>query len=125
MPKREIFNATTQQVELAELSVDKNNEIVATFEDGSFLKFPAGLTSEEFAAQIAAVQVHNEGQEVITPEMEAAKDAEREASLALIGAEPEQSSSIDQAPAAESEPTNNANTMAPEDKTNATDREFE
>jgi len=85
MPTREIFNALTQQLEDAELTVDHNNEIVATFKDGSFLKFPAGLTKDDFEEQIRLHQVHNEGQEVITPEVEAAKAAERAASLALIG----------------------------------------
>jgi hypothetical protein len=97
MPTRQIFNATTQQVEEAELSVDQNNEIVATFADGNFVKFPAGMTAEEFEKQIALVQAHNEGQEIVTPEMEAAKEAERAASLALI----------------------NGNTMPEGDKTNA------
>jgi len=85
MPTREIFNANTQQVEPAELTVDHNNDIVATFQDGSFLKFPAGLDRQQFEDQINLVQVHNQGQEVITPEYEAAKEAERAASLALIG----------------------------------------
>lgn len=87
MPSKPIFNALTQAVEDAELSVDHNNEIVATFADGSFLKFPAGISKKEFADQIKLVEVHNEGQEVITPEVEAAKAAERQASLDLIGAE--------------------------------------
>lgn len=121
MPKRDIFNATTQQVEPAELTVDKNNDIVATFDDGSFLKFPAGMTAEEFTEHIAAVQVHNEGQEVITPEMEAAKDAERAASLALIADDTE----AEAAPAASEQTNEPGNTMPMEDKTNAPDREFE
>lgn len=87
MPSRDIFNAATQQVEPAELTVDHNNEIVATFKDGSFLKFPAGLSKKDFEEQITLHQVHNEGQEVITPEYEAAKAAERKASLDLIGAD--------------------------------------
>lgn len=97
MATRTIFNAATQQVEDAELTVDQNNEIVATFTDGNFIKFPAGLTSEEFEAQIAAHQSANEGQVVITAEMEAAEAAERQASEALI----------------------NGNTMPEGDKTNA------
>lgn len=87
MPTRDIFNAATQQVEPAELSVDHNNEIIATFKAGSFLKFPAGLSQKDFDTHIELVQVHNEGQEVITPEAEAAKAKERAASLALIGGE--------------------------------------
>lgn len=85
MPVRNIFNASTQQVEEAELTVDHNGEIVATFEDGSFLKFPAGLTKAEFNEQIKLHKEHNQGQEVITPEMEAEAQKQRAASLELIG----------------------------------------
>lgn len=88
-PTREIFNAATQKLEEASLSVDQNNEIVATFGDGHFLKFPPGLTKEQFDTAIENVQKANEGQVVITPEMEAAVQEERNNSLALIGAEPE------------------------------------
>ena len=80
-----IFNATTQKIEDAVMSVDANDEIVATFKNGAFLKFPAGLTKEEFEAQIQAVEDANKGQEVITPEYEAEKAARRAASLELIG----------------------------------------
>lgn len=89
MPSTRIFNAKTQQVELAELSVDANNEIVATFSDESVVKFPAGLSKEEFAGLVEAHQKANEGQEVITPEKEAEAAKQRAASLALIGEEPE------------------------------------
>lgn len=85
MATRQIFNASTQQAEDAELTVDNNNEIVATFTDESFLKFPAGLTEDEFNSQIDTVQEANDGQEVITPEMEAAVAEQRAASLELIG----------------------------------------
>jgi hypothetical protein len=88
-PTRKIFNATSQQVEDAELSVDDNNEIIATFADNSFLKFPAGLTAAQFDAQISAIQKSNVGKQVITPETEAALAKERANSLALIGAAPE------------------------------------
>lgn len=89
MPSTHIFNAKTQQVELAELSVDANNEIVATFCDDSVVKFPAGLSKEEFKKLIDAHQKANEGQEIITPESEAEAAKQRAASLALIGEEPE------------------------------------
>ncbi len=81
----DIFNARTQQVEEAEMSVDANNEIVATFDDGTIVKFPSGLTKAEFTKLIKAHKDANEGQEVITPEMEAEADKLRAASLALIG----------------------------------------
>lgn len=82
---RPLFNARTQQLENATLSVDANNEIVATFADGSFVKFPAGLSKEQFETAIAEHQKSNEGQEVITPELEAQRAAQRAASEALIG----------------------------------------
>ena len=51
-PTRQIFNAITQQVEEATMTVDHNNEIIATFADGNFVKFPAGLTKEQFEQRI-------------------------------------------------------------------------
>lgn len=75
----QIFNAKTQQLEDVTFSADKNNEIVATFPDGHFLKFPAGTTEEQALELIEAHRVANEGQEIITPEMEAAAEAERQA----------------------------------------------
>lgn len=83
-PTRQIFNATTQTVEDAELYVDANNEIVATFENGGVVKFPAGMTQAEFEAAIVNHQAANQGQEIITPAMEAEKAKERAASEALI-----------------------------------------
>lgn len=86
MPTRQIFNARTQSVEDAELSVDeKSHEILATFADESFVKFPPGLDADTFSALIAAHFADNKGQRVITPEQEAAEAAEYKASLALIG----------------------------------------
>src|SRR3990167_3267792 len=95
MPTRQIFNARTQKVEEAELTVDQNSEVIATFKDGGIIKFPAGLTSAEFEKLIAKHQVANEGQEVITPEMEAEKVKERERSLKLIGDTTQESQSND------------------------------
>lgn len=85
MATRELFNSRTQQVEEATLTVDKNNEIVATFEDGGFIKFPAGLSKEEFEELIELHQEENEGQKVITKEILEEQAAERQASLDLIG----------------------------------------
>lgn len=85
MAKRNIFNARTQQVEKAELTVDHNGEIVATFEDGGFIKFPAGLTEVELNDQIKLHEDHNKGQEIITPEAIAEAQNKRAASLELIG----------------------------------------
>lgn len=85
MSTMQIFNAQTQAVEDAEMTVDANNEIVGTFADGSIVKFPAGLTKEQFDALIAMHEEANTGQEIITPEMEAEMAAQRAASLELIG----------------------------------------
>lgn len=76
----QVFNAATQQLENVKWSVDADGEIICRFEDESFLKFPAGLTKEELQTQVDAVQASNEGQEVITQEMLAA----REQSNALV-----------------------------------------
>lgn len=88
MSTMQIFNAKSQTVEDAEMTVDANNEIVATFEDGGIVKFPAGLAQDEFDALITAHKETNTGQEIITPETEAKKAAERNASLELIGETP-------------------------------------
>lgn len=85
MATKELFNARTQQIEEAELTVDKNNEIVATFEDGGFIKFPAGMTKAEFTKALKLHEKHNVGQEPVDPEEEAAREAERLNSLKLIG----------------------------------------
>lgn len=106
MPTRELFNAKSQQVEEAQLTVDFNNEIVATFEDGGIIKFPASLTDTEFEKLITLHQKRNIGQEVITDEMLELQAEERANSLALIGADEDQT---------------NDNTMSDEDKTNDSD----
>lgn len=85
MPTRQIFNARTQQTETAEMSVDHNNEIVATFKDGSFVKFPAGLTREQFEDLILAHEADNTGQEPITEESLAAEAELKANSNKLIG----------------------------------------
>lgn len=84
MPTRKLFNTKTQTVEDAELTVDANSEIVATFSDGNFIKFPAGLSKKDFENLIVLHQKHNEGQVIITPEMEAAQVAAKANSEALI-----------------------------------------
>lgn len=97
MAKRKLFNATTQQVETATLSVDRNNEVIASFDDGSFVKFPAGLSPEQFDMLIELQQSANEGQDVLTPEVLAAQEAARANSYALIGDTPPVSQSNDEA----------------------------
>ncbi len=62
------FNTQTQQDEEVEWSSDANNEIVATFENGDFVKFPA-VKKKELAKLVEAHQEANEGKEVITKEV--------------------------------------------------------
>ena len=122
MANGKLFNARTQQVEEATFYVDKNNEIVAQFADGSHVKFPAGLTKQELQSLIVEHEKANSGQVVITPEMEAAQAAERKQSLDLIGAT-EETNVVPEAPIEPAtpqptnQPANTGNTM-PEGQSN-------
>lgn len=80
----QVFNTATQKLEDVTWSVDKNNELVATFADESFLKFPAGLSKAQLQDQVDLVAVHNAGQEIITPEREAEIAEERSDAEALV-----------------------------------------
>lgn len=80
----QVFNAATQQLEDVTWTADKEGDLIATFEDGTFLKFPAGLSKEELQSQVDTVEEVNEGQEVITPEMEAKKAEDLANSEALV-----------------------------------------
>lgn len=48
MPTRRLFNPATQRDEAAECYVDNAGEIIATFADGGFVKFPASLSGAQF-----------------------------------------------------------------------------
>lgn len=96
----QVFNTRTQQLEDVTWSTDKNNEIIATFEDGSFVKFPAGVNQTELAKLVASHKKFNQGQEIITPEQEAANTKQREQAEKLVD-------------------KLNGNTMPTQDKTNA------
>jgi hypothetical protein len=65
-------------------SADNNSEVVATFKDGHFYKFPAGIDKDELGALVDALVIHNEGQEIITPEVEAAREVEKAQAEQLI-----------------------------------------
>lgn len=80
----QVFNATSQQDEDVTWSVDSNNEIVATFADGHFIKFPAGITQADLTAACEALKEASQNQEVVTPEMEAEQQAQAEASQNLV-----------------------------------------
>lgn len=59
---KKIFNTNSGKVEDANLTIDRNGEVVATFKDGSFLKFPAGLTTKEFDKLITEHEKQNKDQ---------------------------------------------------------------
>lgn len=80
----QVFNAKTQQLEDVTWSVDKNGEVVCTFADGHFYKFPAGSSKAEIEEYVAKHEQQNAGQVVITPEMEAAQAEADAAAKALI-----------------------------------------
>lgn len=73
------FNATTQAMETAVVSVANNNEFLVTFENGAFIKFPAGMTAKELKAALVKEEEVNKG--VVFAEAEEAQKAENEAVL--------------------------------------------
>lgn len=80
----QVFNPKSQKHQNVEWAVDANGEIVCTFPDGHFLKFPAGTSQGELNRLVKKHEKVNKGQEVITPEMEAEREAAREKSEALV-----------------------------------------
>lgn len=78
------LNAKTQQMEDVTFSVDKNKEIVCSFADGHFLKFPAGTSKQQIIDLLEVHNRENAGKEIITPEMEAAEAAEQAEAQALV-----------------------------------------
>jgi len=62
MKKIQAFNARTQEVEDAVVTVDKNGEFVVTFEDNSFIKFPAHFSASDIKEHLAKHEEHNTGQ---------------------------------------------------------------
>lgn len=85
MPQVNIFDPLLQKEVPFTLEVDAAGEIVATStESTSFVKFPAGLTREQFDAAVAEHKEANEGMEYLSQE-EAVKQAEElEASRSLV-----------------------------------------
>jgi len=69
------FNANTQQEEEVTWASDATGELICTFPTGHFLKFPKGITKEQVAYLLEEHKLHNQGKEIITPEMEAANQA--------------------------------------------------
>ena len=71
---RAAFNATTQQVEDAVVTIDVQGDYLFTFEDGSFFKLPGNLTSKEVTAALAKEEAANIGQ-IKAEDVEAEKEA--------------------------------------------------
>lgn len=87
----QVFHTGNQKVEDVVWSVDQNNDFLATFEDGTFLKFPAGATQEELLEQVAEHEVQNLGKQPITAEFlaeQAAINEKNEAVLAELNGPP-------------------------------------
>lgn len=84
MATRKVYNTSTQKVEDAELSVE-NREIVVTFKNGHFLKYPANIDAADFGKQLDALETAHAEQEIITPEVLAAQEAELANAYELIG----------------------------------------
>ena len=61
MKTREAFNANTQQIEEATVTIDNNGDYLFTFEDGSFFKLPGTFGKEEIDNALEAHQTDNEG----------------------------------------------------------------
>lgn len=71
---REAFNANTQQVEDAEVTIDVHGDYLFTFADGSFFKLPGGLSKKEIDSHLAKYEAANIGQ-VKAEDVEAANEA--------------------------------------------------
>lgn len=78
-----IFNARTQQIEDVSWTLDGNDELIATFADGGFLKFPH-VEPDELKVLIDAHESANGGQEIITEEQMRAQAKQQEANEKLL-----------------------------------------
>lgn len=68
------FNAITQQVEDAEVTIDVHGDYLFTFADGSFFKLPGNLSAKEIKEELAKYEAANIGQ-VKAEDVEAANEA--------------------------------------------------
>lgn len=64
------FNANTQAVEEATITVDANKELVVRFKDNSFFKLPAGMSDDEIVEHLDVYHENNLGQEKVVEETE-------------------------------------------------------
>lgn len=56
------FNARSQEIEDAVVTIDSNGEFLFTFEDGSFFKLPGHLDKDGVAETLKAHEKANKGQ---------------------------------------------------------------
>jgi hypothetical protein len=61
MKTRQAFNANTQQLEDADVTIDQNGDYLFTFADFSFLKFPGDFDKKGINDALDAHQAENEG----------------------------------------------------------------
>lgn len=80
----QVFHARTQKHEDVVWSTDQNDELLCTFADGHFKKFPAGITTDELTKLLALHEESERGQEVITEEVLAKRAAVKAANEALL-----------------------------------------
>lgn len=71
MKTKLVFNAKTQVVEEAEVTIDQNGEYLFTFADGSFFKAPGTLSKAELADYLALHEEHNKGQITVEEQQKA------------------------------------------------------
>lgn len=62
MKTKKVFNARTQQIEDATVTVDNNGEFVFTFADGGFFKLPGTLDKDGITEALKAHEKANKGQ---------------------------------------------------------------
>lgn len=70
------FNANTQKIEKAILSIATNNELVIRFADESFFKLPASTTEKELIEHLEAYELSNTGQKLAEEEVDKNNDLE-------------------------------------------------
>lgn len=59
---REAFNATTQQPENSEVTIDAHGDYLFTFSDGSFFKLPGSLDKDGVTEKLLNYETVNSGQ---------------------------------------------------------------
>lgn len=84
----QVFNARTQQDEDVVWGLTIHHELIATFKDGGFVKFPAGTDEEGLKKLVVAHKEANQGQEVVTDDQLAEQSEAEEFVNKLNGGTP-------------------------------------